>query len=370
MRILVLFGGESVEHEISVITAQQVIAALSVKYTVIPLYISKENKLYHSNDFNELKTFKYIDKYLNKKHEVSICKKNKKYYLKRKGFKKNKYFDIAFPVVHGKGMEDGTLLSYLKFKKIPVVGNSLSFYSLAQNKSLTKRVLNDLNIKNTRFIELLSKEDMKLLTQLTYPLIVKPNTLGSSIGIKKVDNNEQLEEAVNEAFCYDNKVIIEEFLNNSREYNISVTKKKNKIVTSLIEEVVKGKDILDYKQKYEGDNNSKGMVNTKRVFPAKINKEIKKKIEEIAKNIYRHFEARGVIRIDFLCVKDEVYVNEINSIPGSYAFYLWKGKMDFLELLDMVLENSKRDIFVENKLVKKINKMDIFDSYKKSNKLK
>lgn len=370
MRILVLFGGESVEHEISVITAQQVISALSVKYTVIPIYISKENKLYYSIDFNDLNTFKNINKYLNKKYEISLCNKNKKYYLKQSGFKKNKYFDIAFPVVHGKGMEDGTLLSYLKFKKIPVVGDSLSFYSLAQNKSLTKRVLNDLNVTNTRFVELLDKGDIKLVEKLSFPLIVKPNTLGSSIGVKKVNDIEELKEAVDDAFCYDNKVIIEEFLNNSKEYNISVTKKKNKIITSSIEEVIKQNDILDYKQKYEGGSNSKGMVNTKRLFPAKVNKEIKRKIEENARTIYKHFEARGVIRIDFLLFENEVYVNEINSIPGSYAFYLWKGKMDFLELLDNVLENSKRERFIENKLVKSINKMDIFKTYKESKKLK
>lgn len=370
MNILVLFGGESVEHEISIITASQVMNALSVNYTVIPLYISKENKFYYSRDFLNLETFKNINKYLNKKYEVKIIKKDKCNYLKLNGLRKSVYFDMAFPVVHGKGMEDGTLLSYLQFKKIPTIANSLSFYALAQNKALTKRVLNDLKIKNTYFIELANKEEIKLLKGMKFPVIVKPNTLGSSIGIKKVNNEDELQRAVDEAFSYDSKVIVEQFLNSSKEYNISVTNKGGKIITSHIEEVVKVDDILDYKQKYEGKEVSKGIANTKRIFPAKIEKDVKKKMEEIAKNIYKRFEAKGVIRIDFLFWENELYVNEINSIPGSYAFYLWKGKMDFVELLDCVIDNSKRELFIENKLIKYIDKMNIFEQYKGSNKLK
>lgn len=366
MRILVLFGGESVEHEISIITASQVMKALNVNYTVIPLYISKENKLYYRKEFSDLDSFKNTKKFLNKKNEVKICKQNRKCFLRLNGLRKKIYFDMAFPMVHGKGMEDGTLLSYLRFKNIPVVANSLSFYALAQNKTLTKRVLNDLNIKNSCFVELSSKGDIKQIKNMSFPLIVKPNNLGSSIGVKKVNNDEELHEAVNEAFRYDDKVIVEEFLNNSKEYNISVTKKNNKIVTSQIEEIIKCNDILDYEQKYEGEERSKGMVNVKRIFPAKIGKNIKKQIEETGKCIYKYFEAKGVIRIDFLLYNEELYVNEINSIPGSYSFYLWKGKMDFVELLDCVIDESKRDQIKVGKLIKSIDKMNIFNQYKNS----
>jgi len=246
----------------------------------------------------------------------------------------------------------------------------LSFYSLAQNKALTKRVLNDLNIRNVDFIELMKKDDIENIKIEKYPLIVKPNTLGSSIGIKKVNNKNELNEAIDEAFKYDKKIIIEEFLDNNHEYNISVTEKNNQIIVSNIEEVVKGNDVLNYKQKYEGDESVKGMVSSKRIFPVEIDERIKKEIEETAKKIYKYFEAKGVIRIDFL-YSDKLYVNEINAIPGSYSFYLWKGKMDFVELLDIVIDNSKRDIFVENKLIKIIDKMNIFDKYRgSSSKLK
>jgi len=367
MRILVLFGGESVEHEISVISANQVMNALKVNYTVVPAYISKDNKIYHKESLLDLESYKNISEITKKKNEVRICKKNKKYYLSFKGLKKKKYFDFAFPIVHGKGMEDGTLLAYLKFKKIPVISDSLSFYSLAQNKILTKRVLNDLNIRNSNFIEL-NKEEK--IDKIKLPVIVKPNNLGSSIGVVKASDNEELEKALDEAFKYDRKVIVEEFLDNCREYNISVVEKNGEILTSQIEEVVKSSDVLDYSQKYEGGNKIEGMVSSKRVFPAKIKDCFKMEIEEYAKKIYKYFDAKGVIRIDFLC-NDKVYVNEINSIPGSYSFYLWKGKMDFVELLDTVIETGKRDMFKENKLLKSIDKMSIFENYhSKGNKIK
>lgn len=367
MRILVLFGGESVEHEISVITANQVMNALSVNYTVIPVYISKDNKLYYKQNLMDLGVYNDINSIIKNKNEVSICRKNKRYYLKFKGMKKNKYFDFAFPVVHGKGMEDGTLLSYLKFKKIPVISDSLSFYSLAQNKVLTKRVLNDLGIRNSQFIELNKGES---IDNIKFPVIVKPNMLGSSIGINKADNQEELDLAIEEAFKYDKKIIVEEFLEKCHEYNISVVEKNGEILTSQIEEVIKSSDVLDYSQKYEDGEKVKGMASSKREFPARIDENIRKEMEEIARKIYRCFDAKGVIRIDFLC-NEKVYVNEINSIPGSYSFYLWKGKMDFVELLDTVIESGKRDIFKENKLIKSIDKMNIFNNYgKTSSKLK
>ena len=367
MRILVLFGGESVEHEISVITANQVINAMIINYTVIPVYISKENKLYYTQNLMDLNSYKDISKITKKKNEVKIERKNKKCYLKLKGLRKRKMFDYAFPVVHGKGMEDGTLLSYLKFKKVPVISDSTSFYSLAQNKILTKRVLNDLKIRNSKFIELNKGEKLE---KVEFPLIIKPNTLGSSIGIKKVDNMEELEIAIEEAFKYDKKVIVEEFLTNCHEYNISVVEKNGDIITSEIEEVIKEGSVLDYSQKYESDNKAKGMASSKREFPAKIKEEVKKEIEDNAKKIYKYFDAKGVIRIDFL-YNGKVYVNEINSIPGSYSFYLWKGKLDFVELLDAVIESGKKDFFKENKLIKTIDKMNIFEKYEmNSNKIK
>ena len=366
MRILVLFGGESVEHEISIITANQVINALSVNYTVIPAYISKGNKLYYTKNLTDLKTYRDINKIVNKHNEVKLCKKGKQSYMKRKGLKKNKYFDYAFIIVHGKGMEDGTLLSYLKFNKIPVISDNLSFYSLAQNKSLTKRVLNDLDIRNSKFIEIDCKTP---LNKISFPVIVKPNTLGSSIGITKANNEEEYDRAVEEALKYDDKVIVEEFLENCKEYNISVVEKKGEILVSNIEEVIKDSEILNYSQKYEENNKLKGMTSSKRIFPAQIDEKVKKEMENMAKKIYKYFGAKGVIRIDFL-FNDKLYVNEINSIPGSYAHYLWNDKMDFAELLDCVIDTGKRDLFKDKKRIKVIDKMDIFKNYsEKNNKL-
>jgi len=335
--------------------------ALKINYKVIPLYIGKDNKFYYTNNLMNLESYKNIEDIVKSKNEVAICRKNKKCYLKTKGMKRNIIFDLAFPVVHGKGMEDGTLLSYLKFKKIPVIADSLPFFSLAQNKCLSKRVLDSLEINNSKFMEIRENDEVK---DVIYPVIVKPNNLGSSIGIVKANNLEQLQRGLNEAFKYDKKVIVEEFLENCNEYNISVTEKNGEVITSNIEEIIKSGEFFNYEQKYEEDNKVKGMLSSKRIFPARISDDLKIEIEEIAKKIYKAFEAKGVIRIDFL-YNGKLFVNEINSIPGSYSFYLWKGKMDFVELLDNVIENSKREIFKDNKLIKVIDKLSIFDSYDK-----
>lgn len=367
MRILVLFGGESVEHEISIITANQVMSALGVNYNVIPVYISKENKLYYTKGLLDLKSYININKITKKNNEIKICRHGKKYYLKRKYVKGKIYFDYAFPVVHGKGMEDGTLLAYLKFKKIPVIADNMSFYVLAQNKVLTKRILNDLNIRTSRFIELKKGDTSK---KVHFPIIIKPTNLGSSIGVKKVTNQNELDVAIEEALKFDKSVIVEEFLENSKEYNISVVEKQGEIIVSNIEEVIKTGDVLDYSQKYEGGKKNEGMASSKRIVPANIDESIKNEIEEYAVKIYKYFGAKGVIRIDFLC-NDKVYVNEINAIPGSYSFYLWEGKMDFVELLDTVIESSKKDFFQDKKILKCIDKMKIFENFdKKTGKLK
>jgi D-alanine-D-alanine ligase len=162
---------------------------------------------------------------------------------------------------------------------------------------------------------------------------------------------------------------VEKFIEDCKEYNISVLEKNGEIITSSIEEVVKTSDVLDYSQKYENNSKLEGMLSSERIVPASIDDKVKKEIEEYAIKIYKHFGAKGVIRIDFLC-NDKVYVNEINSIPGSYAFYLWKEKMDFLEIIDAVIETSKRDNFRENKRCKTIEKMNIFDNYKSGYKAK
>lgn len=343
MNVVVVFGGKSVEHEISIISAYQVMEAMRIKYNVIPVYISKDNKFYYHKKMNDISYFKSNKNKTKKSYQIKFKVKNGRYYIV--GRNKIK-FDIVFPIVHGKGSEDGTILNYFRFIGIPVVGNSASFYAIAQDKALTKRVLDGMNIDNVKY-KLIKRWDDYSRNDFTFPCIVKPNNLGSSLGISVARNYIELEKAVAYCFKVDSEVLVEEYLEDCKEYNIAVLNDNGEIKTSEIDEVIKG-EIFTYKEKYLTGNKKSGWgskVNTKRNT---VNKTLQKQMEKIAKEVYKNFNASGVIRIDFL-YKDKLYLNEINSIPGSYAYYLWENKYDFLELLDISIKEARRNNYFLNK---------------------
>lgn len=355
MNIVVVFGGKSVEHEISIISAFQVIETLKIKYNVIPVYISKENKFYYDKKMKDLSYFQSKKNKTKKSNEVKFKSKKEKFYICGK---KKKYFDLIFPIVHGKGSEDGSVLNYFRFKGFPIVGTNASFYSLAQNKSLTKMILNGLNIDNVEY-KVIRRGDDYCKDDFCFPCIVKPNNLGSSLGISIAKNFIELEKAIALCFRIDNEVLVEKYLDECKEYNISVLNNHGEIEVSEIEEVVKG-DIFSFEQKYLIGNKKSGLASKYRTSKRnEINKQIKKQLEDSAKLIYKSLGASGVIRIDYL-YKDKLYVNEINSIPGSYAYYLWENKYDFLELLNIVIKEAKRDNFFLSKPNELIGKNVIF----------
>lgn len=351
MKIVVLFGGDSVEHEISIISGFQVFEALKTKYDVLPVYISKSNKFYYSKRVNNIDDFK--------KHKYKKCERikfvnNNGFYLK--GKRKIK-FNLIFPIVHGKGVEDGTLLAYFRFNGFDIVGDNIDFYSVSQNKKMTKMLLNGLKIKNVDYQVFSRGDDYKKL-KLDYPVILKPNYLGSSIGIKIANNDEEFNRYLLDIFKLDNLVLVEKYLEDSREFNISVLNDNGTIEVSKIEEVIKEK-IYSYDDKYLTGNKKKGMNYSKKSNFA-IEDDIKNKIEEVSKKIYTEFGASGVIRVDFLYQNRVLYVNEINAIPGSYAHYLWDEKYDFLELLDVVIKEAKRSLFFYNREKKHLVENVIF----------
>jgi D-alanine-D-alanine ligase len=356
MKIVVVFGGKSVEHEISIISAFQVIEALKTKYEVIPVYISKNNEFYYDKKMNDISYFKTNKNKTKKRNKINFKKKKEYFYFTSN--KRKIYFDLIFPIVHGKGSEDGSVLNYFRFNDFPIVGNTYSFYSLVQNKALTKRVLDGLNIDNVDY-KLIQRGDNYSLIDFSFPCIVKPNNLGSSLGISVAYNFEELESAINYVFKVDSAVLVEKYLDKSKEYNIAVINNNGVIETSEIEQVEKG-DIFTYKDKYLSKNKKKGMASRDSFrYKAKIDNTLKEEIEKISKIIYEVSEASGVIRIDFL-YKDKLYVNEINAIPGSYAYYLWQDKYDFLELLDIVIAEARRNNFFFYKSNELIDKNIIF----------
>lgn len=354
MKIVVLFGGKSVEHEISIISGFQVVEALKSKYEVFPIYISKSNNFYFNKKVNSIEDFKKYG--YKRKDKVKFINKEGDFYFKTR---KKYEFDLLFPIVHGKGMEDGSIVSYFRIKGFDIVGNNIAFYSIAQNKQMSKVMLDGLGISNVPYVSI-SREDR--IEKFDYPLILKPNNLGSSIGIKIVKEEKEIESAISEIFKLDDLILAEKYLSDCKEFNISVLNNNGKIETSEIEEVIK-EELYTFEDKYLSNGNKKGM-NYSRKSNFDIEDNIRTEMETIAKRIYKEFNASGVIRIDFL-YKDKLYVNEINSIPGSYAYYLWKNKYDFLELLDISIKESKRYLFFLNKENKFLKQDVIFTDLNK-----
>ena len=360
IKVGVIFGGESVEHEVSIISAVQAMNKLDAeKYEIIPIYITKEGEWYTGAVLREMETFRDTDLLKRYAKNVVLYKKNGRFVLQKKnGFKTIvNDIDVALPVVHGTNVEDGVLQGYLKSIGVPFVGSSVMASAVAQDKIIQKQVFKDEKLPITDYYwfydsdyNLDSDKIIKdIEKQFKYPVIVKPATQGSSVGISSVDNKKELIEAIEDAIQYDTKIVIEEKVANLVEVNISVLGNYESQSLSEIEEVLTENALLTYEDKYVGGSKksgSKGMASALRKIPADIDKKLRAEVEDIALKAFRAVGLSGVSRIDFLIDSKtkKVYINEINPCPGSLAFYLWdaKGK-NFTTLLDDMIAIAKKD---------------------------
>lgn len=350
------FGSRSVEHEISIITAHQVLNAIDKnKYNVIPVYISKNGSWYVGNALNNLENFKDLEKIQKKAHIVkSISKKENKLIL-NVGFKKYP-IDLCFLTFHGSNGEDGSFQGLCEFFNIPYTGCGLYSSTFSMDKVITKIILKEKNIPIIDFAYTTKKEYNSSFLDLCeskfgYPMIVKPARLGSSIGVKKVEDRIQLKEALDVVFELDEKVLVEKWIK-SKELNCAVMGYKSLIV-SEVEEIKKEKDFFDYNEKYI----QKGKKFSNHIIPANINSETKELVQKLAKDAFNALECYGNIRIDFLIDENNnVYVNEINSIPGALAYYLWQNSgFTFSQVIDNMISIAF-DIFNDkNKKIYSIN---------------
>ena len=367
LRVGVIFGGESVEHEVSIISAIQAMNKMdSEKYDIIPIYITKDREWYTGEMLKEIET--YSDPSLIKKYAKNVvlyAKDNRFYLQNKKGLRGVvKELDIAFPIVHGTNVEDGVLQGYLQLVGIPFVGGAVYASAVGQDKLFMKEIFEHEKLPvcpYTWFYDTEYSEDidtiLKNIKKIGYPVIVKPATLGSSVGIKTAYNENDVKEAIDDAIRYDNKIIVEKLVENLMEVNISVLGNYENQQVSAIEQVIPTKDFLTYEDKYIGSNKvkgklgakfktSKGMVSASRIIPAKLKNGMKEEIEESAVKAFKALGSAGVVRIDFMVDEKagKVYVNEVNNIPGSLSFYLWEpiGK-EYTELLDDLINIGIRD---------------------------
>jgi D-alanine-D-alanine ligase len=372
IKVGVIFGGESAEHEVSIISAIQAINKMNEeKYDIIPIYITKDRQWYTGamlKDIDSYQDLSLIKKYAT---NVVLVEKNNRFILqKKKGLFKREVaeIDIAFPIVHGTNVEDGVLQGYLQTIGIPFVGPNTYAGVVGQDKVFMKDIFEKEDLPLSKYVwfydsEYKTDKDevLKKISKLKYPLIVKPATTGSSIGISYAEDEAKLCEAIDDAINYDTKILVEEVVENLKEVNISVLGNYEHQKLSVIEEVNGHNKFLTYEDKYIGGGKtkakfgvksvpsckgSKGMLSASRKIPADLSDKLKEEVETVAKKAFKALGSSGCSRIDFLIdsKKNKVYVNEINSIPGSLAFYLWEplGK-DYTELLDDMINIGIKD---------------------------
>ncbi|MDD3241625.1 MAG: D-alanine--D-alanine ligase [Bacilli bacterium] len=357
IKVGVIFGGRTVEHEVSVISAVQAMCKMDgEKYEIIPIYISKDGEWYTGEVLKEIETFQDMDLMKRYSKNVVLYQKNGAFLLQTKGLFKRivKDLDIVFPIVHGTTVEDGTLQGYLETIGVPYVGVDVYSAVVGQDKVYMKQIFKSEELPITNYVWFYDNEYQedrdellkRIEKNLKYPVLVKPSLLGSSVGIKKAKNTSELIEAIEEAIMYDKKIVVEEMVLNLKEVNISVLGNYENQNLSVIEQVITKNDLLTYEDKYIGNGKTKGakrgskgkgMVAADRIIPAKVTEKEEEAIGDIAIRAFKALGTSGCCRIDFLIDEktNKIYINEINNIPGSLSFYLWepKGK-DYSDLLD------------------------------------
>lgn len=350
--IILLYGGNSVEHEISILSALFVYKQYKGKYNLIPCYLKDSN-------FYIFKKLENIDTYKNfpilHKPIKFIANKN---YIISKG--KRIYFDAVLIVTHGINCEDGTIASYFKTLNIPFIAQDIYSASIGQNKVLSKKLCNSKVVpyyyinKNTFNHSLQDLIDNA--NKLGFPLIIKPNKLGSSVGISKVENIEELIDNIEYLFNLDDELLLEKYISSFYELNIAAIKYKDEIILSEIEKVSNSK-LLTYDDKYVVDQ--KFLNENNKELPANISDKLSSLIKQEAKKIYTSLNAKYIVRMDFLYDLDnkKLYFNEINNIPGSLATYLFKYvNIDINKLIDMYIDEGLKDIDSNKKIISSYEK--------------
>ena len=329
MKIGLLFGGKSFEHDISIITANVVYHALKDKNEVYLLYVDKNGELRNP-------TKMVMEEFADKKKFRKICFKNGGLKVGYKNIK----LDVIIGAMHGLNGEDGMSSIIANFYDIPYVGCNHITSAILIDKYFTYAILraNGIETIHTRCFLKTDK-----IYNKRYPVIVKPARLGSSIGISKINTYDELNQKTKNAFMFDDKIILQPYMSNFKEYNQAAYLYGGEVILSKIEEVFKSDDILSFEDKYITTKTDK--KHTFITDKTKINM-----ISDITRKIYKLFEMSGIVRIDYMFIDDEVYVNEINTTPGSLAYYLFDEEITTLlekQIRTALLnhQNQRKNVF-------------------------
>lgn len=358
--VAVIFGGCSVEHEVSIVTGLQLIENINKeKYNIIPIYISNKGEWFTGKELLDIevyKDFEYKERMFKKvlvPPAPSI--KGVMHYPKKFGIFSNSIFrgiDVVIPAVHGMNGEDGTIQGLLELANIPYVGSGVVGSAVGMDKAVMKSVFKGNNLpilKYSTFLRVEWDDDKdkiikKIESELQYPVFVKPANLGSSIGISKAKNRDNLVKAVETAVYYDRKIIVEQGVESPLEINCAVMGYGNNVEASVCEQPVNWEEFLTFEDKYTRGAKSpaeSGMESMQRKIPAPIKDELAEKIKKLSISAFMAMDCRGVARIDFIIEKKGMkpYINEINTIPGSFSFYLWEHSgIKYPELVDRLID--------------------------------
>ncbi len=356
--IAVFYGCRSVEHEVSIISAVQAMHSIDrEKYDVTPIYVTKSGEMYTGEKLFKIEEYRDLPKLLKTCKKVNLTREDNKVLMQYQNsslFAKNKavQIDVAFPIVHGTNCEDGTIQGLFEYLGVPYVGCDIISSAVGMDKAVFKDVLKNAGLPVLDCVCIRSREYMtdkataakNILEKIGLPLIVKPVNLGSSVGISKVSTETELDDALTLAFSFADRVLVEHAVTAIREINCSVLGDVDSCEASVCEEPFMNDEILSYEDKYLSNSKggqSKGMASLGRKIPADLSDEKSKEIRNLAKDVFKAIGANGVVRIDFIIdtETDTVYANEINTIPGSLAFYLWDATgVPYKELIDRLID--------------------------------
>ena len=352
----VFFGGRSTEHEISVISASQAMHAIDrSRYDVTPVYITKNGHWHTGQALLDIANYRDLPSLLAKTEEVymapvlgdfNIYRRKKKLF----GSQTVTRIDVAIPVFHGNGGEDGVFQGIFESVGIPYAGCGVMSSAVGMDKIMMKLALKSCGIPVIDFVWFTDKQwfanqhelTEKIESQLGYPVIVKPSDLGSSVGIGTATSREELAQRVDTAQTYSSRILVEKLVENLQEINCSVLGDCDECSASILEEPIKSGDILSYEDKYMGGSKgAKGMQASAKRIPADLPQAETERIQQLATKTFQALSCHGVSRVDVIIDRDtrDIFVNEINTIPGSLSFYLWEASgVTFPDLMDRLVK--------------------------------
>ena len=337
----VVFGSRSVEHDVSIVTAQQVMQAMRPeKYEVVTIYITRQGNCITGPGLRDLKNFQSenIAELMGMK-ETLISPDPKHHGLILSpvsglfGRSQAKRLDVVFPALHGSHGEDGTLQGLLDLADIPYVGSGVMASAIVRDKIMLKAlashygipVVDHLGFSRHNWVNDPEATLKRIESELGYPVFVKPASLGSSIGVARANNAEEARNYINIAANFDRRIVVEKALQDAIEINCALLGNED-IRASVLEQPITWQEFLTYEEKYMRGEGAAGMKGAERKIPAPISEELTRRIQQMAIDIFKAVDGRGTARVDFLVreAAGEVYLNEINTMPGSLAFYLWQ----------------------------------------------